>query len=429
MKMVNLNDKKFAALVEDNKTAAENQFVTAYTNVIGGIYNSSLPTLANGDYGILRVTSEGKLMTDATLSGDVNVDNTSLSTDGLVGKASGTNADFTTAYASGTTLTCSSLPGGVAAIKADDVVSIQQVATAGSVTNTYTRDDITLVATGTDPTTLTVTGATFAASDTFIVNTNIPRATINDSVYDEDSAHTTGDTGNFTLAVRSDTAASTGDTDGDYVATIQNATGHTWTQELNSTDALTALQIIDDWDEVHDAACGTDGSLIMGIARSSQETAVANDDAVRPVFNLYGEQVFAGYDWSAQNLRVAETDPISSHHVEETLAAITNGADGTYYYYLDMDGFKYFALQATLSGGSGTCTVTVEGTCQDDGTAPASCTYVDVTNDLFGAASFTASDMLIADGVNPFKYVRVKVVASTGAADDADWTLYLKKLY
>ena len=94
-----------------------------------------------------------------------------------------------------------------------------------------------------------------------------------------------------------------------------------------------------------------------------------------------------------------------------------------------MDGFKYFALQATLSGGSGTCTVTVEGTCQDDGTAPASCTYVDVTNDLFGAASFTASDMLIADGVNPFKYVRVKVVAATGAADDADWTLYLKKLY
>ena len=113
--------------------------------------------------------------TTATFTGDVNVDSVSNDTSGYIGKASGTNADFTTAYASGTTLTCSGLPTGVTAITAADIVSIQQIATSGAVTNTYTRDDVTITAAGTDPTTLTVTGATFVATDTFIVYTNIPR--------------------------------------------------------------------------------------------------------------------------------------------------------------------------------------------------------------------------------------------------------------
>lgn len=126
--------------------------------------------------------------------GDINVnaENNSISTTGLVGKASGTNADFTTAYASGTTLTCSSLPSGVSSITADDVISITQVATDGSVTKIFYRGDETITASGTDPTTLTVSGASFAASDTFVVITNIPRATINDAIETDDSAYTAG---------------------------------------------------------------------------------------------------------------------------------------------------------------------------------------------------------------------------------------------
>ena len=108
-------------------------------------------------------------------TGDINVDTTSLDMSGYVGKASGTNADFTTAYASATTLTCSSLPSDVDSLTADDIASIIQIATDGSVTNTYTRDDVTLSASGTDPTTLTVTGATFTNTDTFVVYTNIAR--------------------------------------------------------------------------------------------------------------------------------------------------------------------------------------------------------------------------------------------------------------
>lgn len=168
-------DKDWKSKVEDNKTAVENKLGVAYGQIGAGQYNSSAPTYADGDFGFLQLDSDGSLKTTATISGDVNVDNNSVDTSGLVGKASGTNADFVTAYASGTTLTCSSLPTGVNSLTADDVVAVLQIATGGAVTNTYTRDDITLSASGTDPTTFTVSGATFAATDTFVVYTNIQR--------------------------------------------------------------------------------------------------------------------------------------------------------------------------------------------------------------------------------------------------------------
>lgn len=56
--------------------------------------------------------------------------------------------------------------------------------------------------------------------------------------------------------------------------------------------ALTALQIIDDWDDVHDSAVGSDGTLIIfeskdqdGVAFS---TVTAEGDAVRPAASLEG---------------------------------------------------------------------------------------------------------------------------------------------
>ncbi len=116
-------------------------------------------------------------------------------------------------------------------------------------------------------------------------------------------------------------------------------------------------------------------------------------------------------------------------NVSATLADVTNGADDTYYYYMDVEATPRWALQLILGGGSGTVTVTVEGTLQDDGTAAAACAYADVTADIFGVASYTASDMLVCDVPIPFKYVRVKVVANTGGADDADWTIYARRMF
>lgn len=107
----------------------------------------------------------------------------------------------------------------------------------------------------------------------------------------------------------------------------------------------------------------------------------------------------------------------------KTLAAVTNGADDTYYYYLEMDEFRYAVIQAILSGGSGTVTVTVEATV-DPNTTLASANWEDITSSFFGVANITATGMFVIDTPVAFKAIRVKVVASTGDADDADWTLY-----
>jgi hypothetical protein len=380
------NTRKFSSLMEDIKTASESGVETAYGRVAAGYYGTSLPTLTNGDFGFFRLTSDGKLMVDTelTVDGNVIVDNVAVWATNI---SDSSTSSFALVDASGhPQVDVLTMPGGL-------------------------------------------TG------------------------YAEDAAHTTGEIGVMALAVRNDAGASLVDTDGDYAPLMVNAYGMLNTnfdmirdvaptvnggnrdagvQTFTLADddpAVTALEIMDDWDAVEDAAIGTDGVVFMAKARSTQQAAVAEDDAVIPVTNLVGELKIAGHDSATNSNRVEETDPISSHHVEETLADVTNGADATYYYYFDMDGFKYFTTQLTLNGGSGTCTATVEATIQDDGTAPASCTYVDITLSEFGAASFTASDMLIGDVAYGFKYVRIKIVASTGAADDADWTIYNKKLY
>lgn len=106
-----------------------------------------------------------------------------------------------------------------------------------------------------------------------------------------------------------------------------------------------------------------------------------------------------------------------------TLAAVTNGTDGTYYYYLSMSEFPYLGLQFILSGGSGTATVTIEGSCEPT-TVATSCTYADMTLSLTGVASFTASRLTLIDTPMPIRWLRVKVVAATGGANDADWTVH-----
>ena len=108
----------------------------------------------------LNAAGEVSRRSTAKISGDVNVDSSSVDTSGYVGKASGTNADFTTVYTSATTLTFSGLPSDVSTFTAEDIVSITQIATDGSVTNTITRDDNAMTMSGH---VLTVVGAAFVS--------------------------------------------------------------------------------------------------------------------------------------------------------------------------------------------------------------------------------------------------------------------------
>ena len=119
----------------------------------------------------------------------------------------------------------------------------------------------------------------------------------------------------------------------------------------------------------------------------------------------------------------------------ETLASVAAGeaTNNTFYYYIDMQtpvNFRKAGWQFEwASGGTGTVTVTVEGTMQDDRTAKESCTYQDVTNTLTGVASFT-DDWIHSDDDEAcacFRYLRIKVVTLTTGATTA-WTIFLKQV-
>ena len=118
------------------------------------------------------------------ITSDINVDNNSVDANALIGKSGG--GDFTTAYASATTITIGAMPFTHTFI-ADDIVSVQQISTAGAVLNTYTRDDKTMAVAG--GTVLTVTGATFGATDSFVIYSNITRTAMKDVA---NTARTTG---------------------------------------------------------------------------------------------------------------------------------------------------------------------------------------------------------------------------------------------
>lgn len=67
------------------------------------------------------------------------------------------------------------------------------------------------------------------------------------------------------------------------------------TIDTDTGNTVTALQIIDDWDAVHDSAASTDGPQLMGAYDSTKPTAVADGDAVRVLTDSYG-RLLAGVE-------------------------------------------------------------------------------------------------------------------------------------
>jgi len=119
---------------------------------------------------ITSTGANGKLETSATITGDVNVDSLSVDTSGLVGKPSG--GDFDTAFVSATRIACTNMPTYHPTLINQDIVTLFQINALGAVVKTYSRDDLPMTVA---LNTITVAGATFAATDTFVIYTNIER--------------------------------------------------------------------------------------------------------------------------------------------------------------------------------------------------------------------------------------------------------------
>ena len=129
--------------------------------------------------------------------------------------------------------------------------------------------------------------------------------------------------------------------------------------------------------------------------------------------------------------RVEEIDPIDTRAQADTIYDVTNQADDTYYAYVSMDTYRKAAFQLEINGGSGTVTVSLEGTIQDEGVAAASRVYQDISLATFGAATWVSDDILADNDekLAGYTFIRFKLIFSTGGADDGDCTIYGKRLY
>jgi len=118
----------------------------------------------------------------------------------------------------------------------------------------------------------------------------------------------------------------------------------------------------------------------------------------------------------------------------EPLVEVTNEVDGTRYYPVDMAGYSRLDAMLIIDGGSGGATgmtVTTEGSLIDDGTSASAVTYIANTLAAYGASNFQASALLIdtAGYWGGVKYARFKTVSSTGGANDADITIWIRRSY
>ena len=89
---------------------------------------------------------------------------------GYIGKLTGENGDFDVSYNGATTLDIDSYPPGITEIFDADIEVIRQIDATGTVVTDYSRRNYTMTIVAGR---ITVTGATFANTDSFVVYTNL----------------------------------------------------------------------------------------------------------------------------------------------------------------------------------------------------------------------------------------------------------------
>lgn len=164
-----------------------------------------------------------------------------------------------------------------------------------------------------------------------------------------------------------------------------------------------------------------------GELRATQPAAGAEGTTQSIILTLAKELIIAGFDWARQTLSTTESDPIDTRDVADKLALVNIDKDALSYYYFDMAHYRHITIQLYFYAALGVG-ISVEASAQDDGTAPASCTYVDVTNDWFGAPSYNADVILEKDTPTTVKWVRL-VVDNTGGAETEDVDVFVRRAY
>jgi hypothetical protein len=221
--------------------------------------------------------------------------------------------------------------------------------------------------------------------------------------------------------IRSDADPTTAD--GDQIAIRVNQYG----ELIISTSGSSGGSVAVAGDVAHDAVDSGNPVKIGFRARDTLITAVVEDDRTDGVADVYGRQ----YTHSASHDTLSVTDNVTlgngpeTQHQGGTLADITNAVAGPTYYYIDMSGYNHLSLQFEISSGSPT--LTVEGTLEDNGTAADSCVYQDIGSATFGAASWTTDSILVDDSGKCGGYHFIRVAVAGSGTEDLE--IFYKKWY
>lgn len=158
-------------------------------------------------------------------------------------------------------------------------------------------------------------------------------------------------------------------------------------------------------------------------------TAVTAGKIVHAVHDLFRRKrvVDATHDTLQDANSVNVKNSPQFHYKYRTVAEVTSGGIGTYDYYIDMTTYKKSVLHFIL-GTTATFVVKLYGIAQGDGTVPADCQEIDITEDTIFVDSFGVTTA-INDNIEKlaaWHYVHIEVV-TTVASDN--WTIFLSKLH
>lgn len=265
-----------------------------------------------------RLNIEGTVsIADESLVANVNVDSSSASYGGTyIAKVAAANSeDFNVVYTSVETVTFSNYPAGITGLHADDIELVRQINSSGAVVESYTRDDAIMSVTGDI---LTVSGASFSVTDTFVILTNIQSSSSGSS-----SGGVGG--GNNTYSNAS----------GDFTAVITDSTSNVTITGLSFTledihVAMGAIKLIAVSGVVTDVAL-TDVSVSSGVITLADQPTFSTGDVV--VVSLIGPD--KAYDEAIDSQISTILNPNYAHYtsvehlIEESNLGITGTATGT----------------------------------------------------------------------------------------------------
>lgn len=206
-----------------------------------GAYNSTLPTITDGDYSELQLDSSGRLI----IRGQFDEDSAHTSSDpGLhilavrndtEGSLVDTDGDYAPLQvdSSGRLRVIADVDVGIDAEKAEDsahtstdignfMLAVRRDTKSSGVDADGDYASLNVDADGDLYVSDTVAQSSLSSIDSSLSSIDSEIQSITQA---EDAAHSSGDTGVMALVVRQDTKASTADTDGDYAALIQDADG------------------------------------------------------------------------------------------------------------------------------------------------------------------------------------------------------------